>query len=156
VTKHASTIPIAVEDSPSSEVVSVAGVVTGILAGFADDGAPLLDIPSISVSVRIAGRSCIPLRDEDVGKQIVAVPDAANPDSPIVIGVIQPLKGKRDVEIVADDAGIIVHATESITLQCGEASIRLGRDGTVVIRGRHVVTHAAGVNRIRGGSVELN
>jgi hypothetical protein len=41
-------------------------------------------------------------------------------------------------------------------LRCGEASISLSRDGKVVIRGRHIVSHASGVNRIRGGSVELN
>jgi hypothetical protein len=41
-------------------------------------------------------------------------------------------------------------------LRCGEGSITLTRDGKIVLRGKHIVTHASGVNRIRGGSVELN
>jgi hypothetical protein len=51
---------------------------------------------------------------------------------------------------------VSITARESITLKCGDASITLNRDGKIVLRGAHVVSHASGVNRIRGGSVELN
>ena len=77
-------------------------------------------------------------------------------ESPIVVGLIQPNRAAASVEITVDGRDISVTAQDSITLKCGEASITLNRDGKVVIRGKHVVTQASGVNRIRGGSVQLN
>lgn len=45
---------------------------------------------------------------------------------------------------------------EQLVLKCGEASIELRKDGRIVIRGVHLVSHAQGVNRIRGGAVQIN
>jgi hypothetical protein len=59
-------------------------------------------------------------------------------------------------EFEIDGKTIVLNAAHTITLRCGQASITLNRDGKIVIRGTHVVSHASGVNRIRGGSVELN
>ena len=62
----------------------------------------------------------------------------------------------RSVEVTVDGKHVALSAHDSITLRCGDASITLNREGKIVIRGAHVVTHASGVNRIRGASVELN
>jgi hypothetical protein len=98
----------------------------------------------------------VSLTGVDVGKQVVIVADASNPDSPIVIGVVHASADKTAVMITADGQSIAVHADQNIVLKCGDASISLSRDGKIVIRGKYVVTHASGVNRIRGGSVQLN
>jgi uncharacterized protein DUF6484 len=140
----------------SIEVVSQPCAVTAILAGFARTGAPLVDMPGDPPRTHVAARSCVPLNDVDVGKQVAIIPDANNPDSPIVIGIIQSPTSKSAVEITADGQSIAVRADKSIVLKCGDASITLNCDGRVVIRGKHVVTHASDVNRIRGGSVQLN
>ena len=51
---------------------------------------------------------------------------------------------------------VTVEATESLTLQCGEASIDLRADGKVMIRGEDVLLRAKGTQRIRAGTVSIN
>ena len=74
----------------------------------------------------------------------------------VVLGVIQPENASDAVDVSADGRNVTVSAEDSITLSCGDASITLNRDGKIVIRGAYVVSHSSGINRIRGGSVQLN
>jgi hypothetical protein len=154
VTKH--TIDGSVTQAEPIEYSSISGIAIATLAGFARTGAPLVDITTDPPRVGATARSCVRLEPLDVGKQVVIVGDVDHPDGVIVLGVIQPVAQNAAVEITADGRSLSVRADENITLKCGEASITLNRDGKVVIRGTHVVTHASGINRIRGGSVQLN
>jgi hypothetical protein len=45
---------------------------------------------------------------------------------------------------------------ESVTLRCGQASITLTEDGKILIRGTYLQSRSSGVNRIQGGSVQVN
>lgn len=144
------------------------GTVIGTVVGFAHDGAPLVDLPGTPVSGQVSSRSCIRLTSSDVGRKAVLIFEGDDPTLPVIIGLIQvpttePIgvrvevavgSGAKDIEV--DGKNVEVIAKESITLRCGDASITLRKDGKIVIRGKHVVSHAAGVNRIRGGSVQLN
>ena len=47
-------------------------------------------------------------------------------------------------------------AERAIELRCGKASLRLSSDGRIELRGTTVVSHATGLNRIRGASIKLN
>lgn len=154
--KDTTSVERQVSDSTAIDTRSRLGVATATLAGFSRTGAPIVDLLSESTGVHTAARSCVALDNRDVGKQVIVVRDVEQPESPIVIGVIQPHTPGTSVEVTADSRNLTVSAQESITLKCGDASITLDRDGKVMIRGRHVVTHASGVNRIRGGSVQLN
>jgi hypothetical protein len=49
-----------------------------------------------------------------------------------------------------------VSAKERLVLRCGKASVTLTRAGKVIIEGSYVVSRSTGVNRIKGGSVQLN
>ena len=51
---------------------------------------------------------------------------------------------------------IVIEAGEELTLRCGEASIRITRDGKIVLRGDHILSRARGTQRIKGGSVAIN
>jgi hypothetical protein len=51
---------------------------------------------------------------------------------------------------------MIVSAKEQLVLRCGKASITLTKAGKVLIRGEYVQSRSSGVNRIRGGSVQIN
>lgn len=126
---------------------------TGTLVGFGSADEPLVDVAGAAAGTRLPARTCVPLQSRDIGREVVLVFESGNPESPIVLGVVQP-EESREVEI--DGQTIVVSAQHTLTFECGEASITLNRDGKIVIRGAHVVSHAAGVNRIRGGSVQLN
>jgi hypothetical protein len=49
-----------------------------------------------------------------------------------------------------------VVAKKPISLQCGAASVMITPCGKIVLRGKYLLSRAAGVNRIRGGSVQIN
>ena len=152
----------------ASCVLEAPTVVIGTLVGFDGGGAPLVDVPGGADHLLV--RSCVPLGVHDIGKELVLVSDSPDSDNPIVVGMLQP-RAEPDPEVrrtsaanlraatqevEVDGTAIAFTARDTITLRCGEASITLNRDGKIVIRGVHVVSHANGVNRIRGGSIQLN
>ena len=145
------------DDSVALAELPVAlGAVTGALVGFTPSGEPVVDVSGENAARRLQARTCVLLRPSDIGHAVVLVFDSADPEHPIVIGLIRSPRREQSTEVNVDGETIVLTGRESIVLCCGDASIRLTRDGTVVIRGRHVVTHASGVNRVRGGSVQLN
>jgi hypothetical protein len=101
------------------------------------------------------------------------------PDAPIITGLLQsfeafdedeaapeiwadnegdeqPRPAIAEVEARVDGRRVELEAADEIVLRCGEASIVLRRNGRVVIRGTYVETRSRGVNRVKGGSVEIN
>jgi hypothetical protein len=61
-----------------------------------------------------------------------------------------------ELDARVDGRRVEIEAADEIVLRCGQASIVLRRNGRVVIRGTYVETRSRGVNRIKGGSVEIN
>ena len=55
-----------------------------------------------------------------------------------------------------DGKRVVLEGQEEVVLRCGEASITLTRNGKIVIRGKYLLSRASGVNRILGGSVQVN
>ena len=59
-------------------------------------------------------------------------------------------------EVTVDGQRITFNAREQIELRCGKASIILTRAGKIIIRGAYLLNRSSGVNRIKGGSVQIN
>jgi hypothetical protein len=129
---------------------------SGTLTALTADGAPVVLIRGDELRGGLDARACVPLHADDVGREVVLLWDRERPDSPVVLGVVRPAGEAEALRVTADGKNVTLTARESITLECGEARITLHRSGKIVIRGAHVVSHSSGVNRIRGGSVELN
>jgi hypothetical protein len=51
---------------------------------------------------------------------------------------------------------VVLTAENEIVLRCGEASITLTRAGKILLRGSYLLSRSSGVNRIKGGSVQIN
>ena len=66
-------------------------------------------------------------------------------------GVFRP-----DGEVLCDGEKVEVNAERELVLRCGKASITLTRAGKILLRGAYVSTRATGVNRVQGGSVQIN
>jgi hypothetical protein len=47
-------------------------------------------------------------------------------------------------------------AEREIVLRVGDASITLTRAGKIILRGTYVLSRSSGVNKIKGGSVQIN
>jgi len=60
------------------------------------------------------------------------------------------------VEAHVDGKRVTIEGADEVVLKCGQASITLRRNGKLIIRGTYVETHSSGVNRIKGGSVQVN
>jgi len=85
--------------------------------------------------------------DALVAKPAAAITAAAAPEETPAPAGFQPLvDGKR----------LVLEAQDEVVLRCGEASITLRRNGKLAIRGVFVETRARMVNRIKGGSVQIN
>jgi len=50
----------------------------------------------------------------------------------------------------------VIEGKDEVVLRCGKASITLRRNGRVVIRGVELETRARGLQRIKGGKIEIN
>lgn len=59
-------------------------------------------------------------------------------------------------DVTIDGRRVTFDAKEEIVLRCGKASITLTRSGKVLIRGAYLLNRSSGVNRIKGGSVQIN
>lgn len=60
------------------------------------------------------------------------------------------------VRATVDGERLELRADREISLRCGKASITLTRAGKVLIRGAYLLARSSGVNRIKGGSVQIN
>lgn len=60
------------------------------------------------------------------------------------------------LSVSIDGDAVVLAAEREIVLRCGKASLTLTREGHVVLRGEYVLSRATGVNRIKGGSVQIN
>ncbi|MBL8438242.1 MAG: hypothetical protein JNM61_08595, partial [Zoogloeaceae bacterium] len=141
----------------------IVGVVIGDLVAIADDGrAPLVVFPGQPGSAALRARSTVDLHGAHMGRQVVLMFEYGDPHRPLVMGVLRegsenalgPHPGS--VEIDVDGARMIVSAKDELVLRCGKASLTLTKAGKVLIDGTYVLSRSSGVNRVKGGSVQLN
>jgi len=66
------------------------------------------------------------------------------------------LETKSPKVVMIDGKRVTFDAKEEIVLRCGKASITLTKAGKVLIRGAYLLNRSSGVNRIKGGSVQIN
>ena len=59
-------------------------------------------------------------------------------------------------QVIVDGKRVTIQGAEEITLKCGKASITLTKAGKILIRGTYLSNRSSGVNRILGGSVQIN
>jgi hypothetical protein len=140
-----------------------AGIIIGELVGMTHDGrTPLICYPGQPGTAALSARSTIDLHGKHIGKQVVLMFEANDHTKPIIMGVLQSSEGSSleqrvdQVEVEADGERMIVSAKEQLLLRCGKASITLTKAGKVLIKGSYVLSRSSGVNRIKGGSVQLN
>jgi hypothetical protein len=135
-------------------------VVIGVLAGMDESGSPLVAFPGNPESAAIAARSTTTLGGDDIGREVALLFEGGNPQCPLIIGRIQKPGGSQHQHqqtfAELDGERLVLNADKEIVLRCGKASITLTQAGKVLIRGTYLSSRSSGVNRIKGGSVQLN
>ncbi len=109
----------------------------------------------------IAARSTVTLdmqaSSEAGRREALLVFEEERSDRPVIVGLLvggPPFA--KPLTATVDGQRVVIEGKDEIVLRCGEASITLRRNGRVVIRGSYVETRSRGVNRIKGGSVQIN
>lgn len=124
------------------------------------------------------------LQGDAIGRQVVISFINGDIQQPIVLGLLhsalyellenfhmeaapQPLDAntsttdcdpgdKTALPIQVDGKQVVIEAEQQLQFKCGDASITLTREGKILIRGKYLLNRASGVNRIIGGSVQVN
>jgi hypothetical protein len=127
------------------------------------DPAPLVDFPSNASGKLIPARALVFVTREDIGGEVALAFEDNDFAKPIILGLLATNNNEarchsttKPLEITVDQDRLILSAHKEITLRCGKASITLTSAGKLMIQGEYVVSRSSGVNKIRGGSVQIN
>ena len=144
-------------------IASWNAVVTGELIAIADEGqTPLVVFTGQVGSAAVRARSVVDLHGVHIGQRVVLMFEEADRARPIVMGVLRGVQGwplpetPAQVDVDVDGERMLVSARSELVLRCGKASITLTREGKVLIHGSYISSRSTGVNRVKGGSVQLN
>jgi hypothetical protein len=148
---------------------SLPGAVIGSLVAVDQRGSPVVDFAGIADREWIVARSTVAVEAKDVGREVAIVFEGGDAQKPIIVGLLQQLQPVRapaafsalspeasPITAKIDGEQIVRSADKEIVLRCGKASITLTRAGKVLIRGAYLLSRSSGVNRIKGGSVQIN
>ncbi|MBC3345692.1 MULTISPECIES: DUF6484 domain-containing protein [Pseudomonas] len=133
-------------------------VVIGTLLDLPDASAPTVTYPGCANSSGIVARNTALLSPGDIGCQVALMFEGGDPARPLVIGLLlgAPVSPAPFASVRLDEQRIELSAEREIVLRCGKASITLTRAGKVIIQGAYLSSRSSGVNRIKGGSVQIN
>ena len=162
--------------------IAAGEIVIGTLVELNNFGEPCVKFEGVSKSLKSI--STISITKEHVGKQVALLFANGELEKPVIMGLIhnpftemlenydqsQLLKTEttndtKDLslesnlkidDVLIDGQRITFEAKEQIVLRCGESSITLTKAGKILIRGKYLLNRSTGVNRIMGGSVQVN
>jgi len=139
------------------------GVTIGVLVSLDEKQKPLVVFPANPQENAILARTTVRLNNDDIGKEVALLFEQGDPRYPLIIGRIQkPITAppststEQSPQVELDEEHLVLSAKQSITLKCGKASITLTKSGKVLLRGSYLLSRSSGVNRIKGGSVQIN
>ena len=142
-------------------------VVIGTLSEVSKDGTPMVFYPGIPGGKPLPAISTENPGHNKSGQELALGFVDGDPALPIILGLIQkPGEQKQpvvqetpegqSVNVKIDGEKLTLSAEHEIVLQCGKSSITLTRAGKVILKGAYLSTHSTGLNRIKGGSVQIN
>ena len=143
------------------------GVVIGKLTGYNEDAKALVVYPGMPSTEPLTAITTEDLSAQQSDDEVALGFVNGDPSLPIVLGLIQqPDLGKqvdenayedrKTVNVKVDGETVTLSADKEIVLRCGKSSITLTRAGKVIIKGAYLTNQSTGVNRIKGGSVQIN
>ena len=143
------------EAPPAAALPSMA---VGELLALVDGERPVIKHGEGASQEACEARCCVDLDAHDIGCQVALMYEQGDCRRPVVIGVMRGSvqAATPPFEVQADGGRLVVSAKERLVLRCGKASITLTAAGKILVEGSYVSSRATGVNRIWGGSVEIN
>jgi len=161
-------------------------IIIGSLTGLDHQGRALVDFAGNPKDRAITAISTSPISLQHSGRQVALLFDNNDLEKPIIVGLIHnPLQDILDNfelgnvdnstdnelnsqdnnsdkplstvdDMLLDGERLVFEAKKEIVLKCGESSITLTKAGKILIKGKYLLNRSSGVNRIVGGSVQIN
>lgn len=151
-------------------------IIIGTLTKVDALGVGYVDFPLNPTTQAVSAISTLTLTSKETTRQVALMFNQGDLSKPIVMGLIHSplqsilenfeqnienddveLAGALDLEHVKVEGDkVIFEAQEEMVFKCGESSITLTKSGKVLIRGKYLLNRSSGVNRIMGGSVQVN
>lgn len=168
------------ETTAPMPAISPGEIVIGEITGLDAQGQPLVDYPENPSGQPQAALSTVGITASHTGRKAALLFAKGDPGSPVIMGLIHnPLqelivaysnrektKGESESamadenswvdDLTVDGQRIVFEGREEVVIKCGEASITLTKAGKILIRGKYILNSSSGVNRIQGGSVQVN
>jgi hypothetical protein len=131
-------------------------VLVGRIVSVRDSSEPLVDFPGNTSRQLVPARSLVPITNTEAGREVALSFEEGDWSRPIIVGLLQSIPPATSRTVKVDDEVLVLNARKEVVLQCGKASITLTSAGKVLIRGAYLLSRSSGVNRIKGGSVQIN
>lgn len=168
------------QDAPASAPAVAPGeIIIGEVTGLDAQGQPLVDYPGNPLGRPLPALSTVGVTAAHAGRNVALLFAKGDPQSPVIMGLIhsplhdlivayaaQPRDPAGDAppppaplkidDVTIDGKRIVLEGHDEVVIQCGEASITLTKAGKILIRGNYLLNRSTGVNRIMGGSVQVN
>jgi len=160
------------EAHESQEAESVAlpprieGIMVGRLLAIGPQGEPRVDYPGCTQPDGLPARAMASFGEADLGRDVALLFEGGDPQKPVIMGLMfhpgqtpsrrAPVFSRTRSQATVDGERLVFSADREIVLQCGEASITLTRAGKILLKGAYLLARSSGVNRIQGGSVQIN
>lgn len=166
---------------PSSPAIAPGEIVIGSLTGIDGQGQPLVDYPENPTGQPLVAISTLGITGVHIGRNVALLFAKGDPQCPVIMGLIHsplhdlivsydptvhenftedqtaPTQSSLNVDdVTIDGKRIVLEGKEEVVIKCGEASITLTKAGKILIRGNYLLNRSSGVNRIMGGSVQVN
>ena len=157
-------------------------IIIGVLTGINEQGQPLVNFQETISDAPVIALSTVAINQRQIGRQVALLFAEGNPEKPVIMGLIHsaldamienfevlvenetaPEQDRDNTEaapqiddVTLDGKRVVVEGKEEVVLKCGDASITLTKAGKILIRGKYLLSRSTGVNRILGGSVQVN
>jgi len=148
----------------TSEQIRTTVLSRGLLKEIQDDGTLVVDVggygsETIECDLLVTGGNA-ELRLEAGDSVLFAPPESESGRGCVLgkIGSYSPVGQDSIANGVSTihDRNIEITADSKLVLRCGEGSLTVREDGTVIIKGSRILSRSKGVNKIKGASVQLN
>lgn len=156
--------------APVQDSVQQSDRIEGIVIGKLTNPETIeVDYPGNPKTCSISAIATCSVKASDINREVALTFQDADPFKPIMLGFIHHSQNKQtntelptekkspiSLDINMDGEQLIFSADKEIVLKCGKASITLTRAGKIILRGAYLLSRSSGVNRIKGGSVQIN
>lgn len=172
-------IEIFASEAESVATIAPGEIIIGNVVAINDGGQPLVSYLGSPSTEPLAAVSTLSITHQHIGRQAALLFSNGDLSSPVIMGLIHsPLNqlidnfelssespptepADKQAELAVKDVNVdgqrvVIEGKEEVVLKCGDASITLTKAGKILIRGKYLLNRSDGVNRIMGGSVQVN